>query len=229
MDIAKIRKIIALCLIALCFASTFGLYFLESSAKWCLMLGALVGLASLFLCIFKPWKPTERTKQTSPQTPKTVIEAPSHEAVSTPSIPQLDLQSKIDELEKKLQQQQEMVFQYKEIYTLLGSFEKTRIKAFEERLEKMESEPTEEEINNLFEEFVDMGLLAMDFVNTQTRLSCSYAELTRDLINNKRDKQTIIFSATDSSTRLSNTYKWMSRILQAKLPGKSFFYSGYKL
>ena len=106
---------------------------------------------------------------------------------------------------------------------LMRSLENNHINVFETHL-------TSSEVDDdvLLEEFVDTALLAMDLVNIHTRTVSSFKDITVDLINNDCDKQAIL-SRIDPSSRLSMKYNALRRILQNKLPGRSFFYSGYKI
>lgn len=222
MNTIRIKKRIVLCLIAQCFVSNIGLCFISSSAKWFLISGNAIVFIALFLFFILTKKSSPRQSATAP------VSIPSPPPVPTktiehkvPPTPQPDWERKIEQLEKdlqKLQQQKQLLF----------NFENNHINVFESQLENIESEPSEEEMDDLFEEFVDIALLSMGLVNAQTRDPYPYSNFIKDLVDKKLDKKTC-FALIDSTARLPKKYKYLSKMLKRKLPERSFFYSGNKL
>jgi len=230
-----ISRIIALCLIVLCILSYIGLCFASDIAKWFLMGGSIIALISLFIYIIKypavvtvekvETKIVEREVQVPAQVPLTAQKSKDESANMLRYTP------------KEVQEQKEMSESEAAekpanpdsvISVLLNSLEDNHINVFERHLIDLRPEISEEEKEALFEDLVDIGLLAMDFVNIHTRTVCSYADMTKDLIMKQSDKNEIL-RQMDPSIRLSPKYNALSKILQSKLPGKAFLYSGYKL
>lgn len=217
-----ISKKIALCLIVLCVLSTISLCFVNGTTKWLLMIGCIFSLTVLFgyIWVFKKNAVKVVTK---------VVEREVRISVSAEAKNVEDTQGALVE-KNNADQRLSPVHEEKdlEISSLMRSLEDKHISTFESRLVKSLPNMTEEEQDALLEELVDIGLLAMDFVNINTRKVCSYADMTKDRIDKKIEKNDII-RQIDPTTRLSQGYRVLSRILQAKFPGKSFLYSGYKL
>ena len=222
-----------MCLIALCVTSTVGLCFVDDLAKWFLMAGCIVSLLVLLYYLLRYPVVVVKTEIVEREVPVIAVEKKEE------TVEEAVEEAVKEAVEKTVEETAEDApcevppvvpeQPHSEIDLLLSSLEEKHINVFERRLDVGALEMTEADREALFEEFVDIGLLVMDFVKVSARPVCSFADVTKARILNATEKDDLLREMGDPSIRLSRKYDALSKILREKLPGKSFLYSGYKL